>query len=176
MFIAQPKHFNFKGQPFSGRLPLASSTCLLPAPPYLLLPVLPLPGHVYVPMMTIAFLFLAAASISVWASASAFALPLARFLPRFFFHCCFFLFFVLHVVVGFSPLVYNFNKILLTNSGNGRQRRRWRWRRWQGSIRQDFLSFMPIFIPSPADCRLSTGECRIDIIITITVEQWQQQL
>jgi len=25
--------------------------------------------------------------------------------------------FVLHVVVSFSPLVYNFNKILLTNSG-----------------------------------------------------------
>lgn len=97
---------------------------------------LPLPGHVYVPMMTIAFLFLAAASISVWASASACAcaLPLARFLLRFFFHCyCFFFFFfVLHVVVGFSPLVYNFNKILLTNSGNGRQRRR----RWQGGIRR----------------------------------------
>lgn len=100
---------------------------------------LPLPNHVYVPMMTIAFLFLAAASISVWASASACAcaLPLARFLLRFFFHCyCFFLFFfVLHVLVGFSPLVYNFNKILLTNSGNGRQPRR-RWRRWQGGIRQ----------------------------------------
>lgn len=44
-------------------------------------------------------------------------------------------FFVLHVVVGFSPLVYNFNKILLTNSGNGRQPRR-RWLRWQGGIRQ----------------------------------------
>lgn len=57
-------------------------------------------------MMTIAFLLLAAASISfrfvLSFSASAFAL-----------------FFVLHVVVGFSPLVYNFNKILLTNSGSG---------------------------------------------------------
>lgn len=59
LLIAQPKHFNFKGQPFSGRLPLAaclpaaSSSCSAL-----------LPGHVYVPMMTIAFLLLAAASIS----------------------------------------------------------------------------------------------------------------
>jgi len=120
-FYRTAKHFNFKGQPFSGRLLPLCAVCIC---------------HVYVPMMTIAFLF--------W--------PLLRFwlllclwpvsFPFSFLEVLFF--FVLHVVVGFSPLVYNFNKILLTNSGDGRRRR------WQGSIRQLYSYFlsMPIFIPS----------------------------
>jgi len=55
----------------------------------------------YVPMMTIGFL-------------SYPGFDFCNFFPSFRF---LFGVFVLHVVVSFSPLVYNFNKILLTNSG-----------------------------------------------------------
>lgn len=71
--------------------------------------------------------------------------------------------FVLHVVVSFSPLVYNFNKILLTNSGEWSAESAMTG---QGEARNRRAAQTR---PDCTDRGHFYTSARIDIIITITV-------